>query len=390
MKALVALGLAAALVSTQTYAAEGRVAELSAPTLDAKRTSSYSGAPAGVASTETSLDQSKGELKQHAHASGKAATKTVRAAPMSATRSPYFYFREAASLLLSDRDRDSYHSEFRIRFDADSTVGDVEVYAKLYLRRLGESDWWLYHTTDDFWIDGQSGSDDYFVTTKLEDGFATSEYDVLIDLYESGYSGIVATFGPGDHPALELLPLEEAGLDVPIEISGYGIGDVSTLLITDADRDGYYSRFRITFDPDADFSGQYVYARIWVRAQGGEWIEEFVSEDFLVNSSGAADAYSLTADWISGYPTSLYDVQIDLFDSATDLLAASAGSERSALAQIPLEDQARDRSVSPPSTGTGGGSTSSREDGGGGALSLWWLLGLLPLSIARRGVRKIS
>src|SRR5690606_6370745 len=114
-------------------------------------------------------------------------------------------------------------SEFRIRFDADSSVGDVLVCAKLYLRRVGEPDWLLYHTTDDFWLDGLSGSDDYYVTTTLDDGFATGEYDVLIDLYEVGYSGIVATIDAYDTNALAYLPLEEVGLDVPIELPGYSI-----------------------------------------------------------------------------------------------------------------------------------------------------------------------
>jgi hypothetical protein len=263
-------------------------------------------------------------------------------------------------------------------------VGDALVYAKLYIRRVGDSGAWrLYHTTDEFRIFGQSGTDDYYVDTTLDDGFPTADYDVLIDLYESGYSNAVATLDAYDTSALSYLPLEEVGLDVPFGMSGYSIHDVAATLIIDDDRDGYYSRFRVTFDPDADATGNnYVYAVVWVRPQGGAWIREHESADFRVDASGTADAYSFTADWISGYPTALYDVQIDLYDAATNLLVASAGSERFELSQLPLEDQARDRYISPPSSGSGGYSTSYEE--GGGAISPWYAIALAMLALGRK------
>jgi len=117
---------------------------------------------------------------------------------------------------------------------------------------------------------------------------------------------------------------------------------------------------------------------VWVRPQGGEWIQEHVSDDFLVDSSGAADTYSLTADWVSGYPTAFYDVQIDLRDADTGALVASAGSERPELSRIPLEDQVRDTRVSSPPANGGGGVVTSHEHGGG-ALGGWFALALLML-----------
>ena len=224
----------------------------------------------------------------------------------------------------------------------------------------------------------EDGDDDYFVTTALDDGWPTGDYDVLIDLYESGFSGIVATIGPFDSDALALLPLEETGLDLPIELPGYSIRDVTTTLLIDDDGDGHYSKFRIDFDPDADFDGTFVYAEVWVRPQGGEWIQEHVSDDFLVDASGDADVYSLTADWISGYPTAFYDVQIDLRDADTGALVASAGSERPELSRIPLEDQARDTRVNPPPPNGGGGGVTlarARRRRVGG----WFVLALLML-----------
>jgi hypothetical protein len=375
-------------LSAQAGASEGRLSELSPAVPETDRQSTYLGgrAESQDSNGSASSGERKGMLagKTHVHAKGKAISgKVSRMASMAVSpRASYFYIFDAASTLISNRDDDGYYSEFRVRFDADTDFDDAWVYAKLYLRRNGESDWQLYHISDDFIIDGRSDSDDYFVTTILDAGFPTSEYDVLIDLYESDRDGIVATIEPFDSASLSLLPLEEIGLDVPIEISGYSIEDVSTTLLIDDDGDDHYSKFRITFDPDADFTGALAYVRVWIRARGGEWVEEFVSEDFVVDSTGSADAYAVTIDWVSGYPTSFYDVQIDMYDASTNLLAASAGSERPQLAQIPLEDQSRDRSLSPPVTG-GGGSTSSSERGGGGALTIWWAVGLFLLALGR-------
>ncbi len=368
-------------------AAEGRVSELQAPLLDASRVAKYAEAR-GAAKPSAATKSAKPHGTRAATKT--ASLKSVRPSAAVSARSSDFSFFDAGSVLLADRDDDGFHHEFRVRFDADVVSGDALVYARLYLRRVGDRDWLLYSETDDFRISGQDGDDDYFVTTTLDDGWPTGDYDVLIDLYESGFSGIVATIGPFDSDALALLPLEETGLDLPIELPGYEIGDVAATLLIDDDGDDHYSKFRIDFDPDADFDGTFVYAEVWVRPQGGEWIQEHVSDDFLVDASGDADVYSLTADWISGYPTAFYDVQIDLRDADTGALVAAAGSERPDLSLLPLEDQARDTRVNPPPSNGSGGSTHSREHGGG-ALGGWFVLGLLMLLLwgRLRPVRKV-
>lgn len=373
-------------VNSLANAAEGK--ESAAPvSLDAARKSSYSGAVADAKQSNTASAPKSTKAKSKAHLNSKAVSgKVARGAPQMATRAADFYFYGAWSTLLSDRDQDGYHAEFKVRFDADVNFGDAYVYARLYLRRAGERDWYLYRETDEFYINGQSPGDDYYVTTRLDDGYPTGEYDVLVDLYESGYGDIVATIGPLDSGALSYLPLEEAGLDIPADIPGYSIRSVSTNLFVDDDADGFYSSFSIAFDPDADFADRLVYARIWVRPRGGQWFEEFATEDFWVLAGTQSDRYVLDIDWYDGYPTSLYDVQIDLYDAASDLLLASAGSERPALAQIPLEDQRRDGFISAPTPGSGGNS-SSRE-GGGGAMGLESMLGLLALGLVR-GIRRL-
>jgi len=383
MRRILAIGivvLTSVLAQPGAFAAEGRVAELQAQPLDPQRVSKYveaRGASAPAPQQAAKTHSMRGATKT-------AAMKSVRpSSPAGQAKISDFSFFDASSTLLADRDGDGFHREFRVRFDADVVSGSALVYARLYLRRVGDRDWLLYHETDDFEIFGGDGDDDYFVAATLDDGWPTGDYDVLIDLYESGFSGIVATIGPLDSDALALLPLEEAGLDQPIELPGYSIRGATSQLLIDDDGDGHYSKFRVEFDPDADFDGTYVYAEVWVRPQGGEWIQEHVSDDFLVDSSGAADTYSLTADWVSGYPTAFYDMQIDLRDADTGALVASAGSERPELSRIPLEDQVRDTRVSSPPANGGGGVVTSHEHGGG-ALGGWFVMGLgMLLALAR-------
>ena len=70
-----------------------------------------------------------------------------------------------------------------------------------------------------------------------------------------------------------------------------------------------------------------------------------------------------------------------MYESASGLLVASAGSERPELAEIPLEDQSRDIRPNPPTLGSGGNASSSER--GGGSFAVLWLVLLLGLGVAR-------
>lgn len=238
MKRIIVLTFVAAAVLTQTLASadDGPLLDI-APVIEAGRQATYSGATsAGV----PAADSTKSRLHRNARQKPDGARTLRSPSAAQSTNFSDFYIYDARSTLRADRDNDGYHAEFRIRFDADVLSGDATVYARLYLRRAGEKDWILYHETDDFFISGTRPDDAYYVTTTLDDGYSTDDYDVLIDLYESGYSGIVATLGPQTSGALSYLPLEEVGLDTPIGIPGYRIKDVRTELITDNDHDGHY------------------------------------------------------------------------------------------------------------------------------------------------------
>lgn len=140
-----------------------------------------------------------------------------------------FDFYDAFARLFEDRDYDGFHRSFSVTFDADvySNYPDesVPVYAELYLSRNG-GDWVRYFTTETFYIRGANELDDYEVVTTLADGYGTDHYDVLIDLYEVGYSDVVATISSDDTDDLYALPLESANYDreqeVVVEVEGGG------------------------------------------------------------------------------------------------------------------------------------------------------------------------
>ncbi|MGB1262929.1 MAG: choice-of-anchor H family protein [Cognaticolwellia sp.] len=129
------------------------------------------------------------------------------------------------SQLIEDIDGDGYYQTFSVTFDADilSPVANEQalVYADLYLSENG-GPWELYFSTDDFVITGEDSDDEFEVVTRLDSGYVPTQYDVLIDLYEVGYSDVVATYSSDDTNALYALPLESADYDPEyIEVEYY-------------------------------------------------------------------------------------------------------------------------------------------------------------------------
>lgn len=148
----------------------------------------------------------------------------------------------ATSFLQDDYDGDGFYQTFSVTFDADiysytdNQFG--EVYALLYISKNG-GPWTHYFTTDDFLIEGDTDLDEYEVMTTFLSGYSEDYYDVLIDLYQVGYSDIVATYSSDDSNALYSLTLESADYDEPyvepyieiIEISGGGSMAMLILLL---------------------------------------------------------------------------------------------------------------------------------------------------------------
>lgn len=122
----------------------------------------------------------------------------------------------ASSFLQDDYDGDGYYQTFSVVFDADiysySSNQLGEVYALLYLSKNG-GPWTHYFTTDDFIIESDTDADEYEVITTFLSGYSSNEYDILIDLYQVGYSDVVASYSSDDSNALYALPLESADYD---------------------------------------------------------------------------------------------------------------------------------------------------------------------------------
>jgi len=132
---------------------------------------------------------------------------------VSAQASYAFSIHNAESYLVTDIDQDGYYQEFGVRFDADTEYGAADVYAEMYLS-LDGGPWQHYYSSDVFTIYGDSLDDQYEVVSTLVEGYPPGSYDVLIDLYEVGVEGIVASYSSDDSSSLYGLPLEDNTYDV--------------------------------------------------------------------------------------------------------------------------------------------------------------------------------
>ena len=151
--------------------------------------------------------------------SNKSVLKSKSSNTIQKTNSNYyadFSIYSAVSFLHDDYDGDGFYQTFSVTFDADiysytdNPYG--EVYALLYLSKNG-GPWTHYFTTDTFIIEGESDLDEYEVISTFVSGYTTDHYDVLIDLYQVGYSDVVSSLSSDDTDALYALPIESAEYD---------------------------------------------------------------------------------------------------------------------------------------------------------------------------------
>jgi len=127
-----------------------------------------------------------------------------------------FWIYDADVQLFNDDDRDGFFHGIDLLFDADTIYSAAEVYAVVYLS-LDFGPWNEYGITEDFWIFGASGTDEYVLVTELMSGYPTGDYDLLIELFDAVENSFLTSFGPDETSALSFLPLEDFNRDAPID-----------------------------------------------------------------------------------------------------------------------------------------------------------------------------
>ena len=153
--------------------------------------------------------------------------------------------------------------------------------------------------------------------------------------------------------------------------------EATTDVFADSDADGYYRFLRVQFDVDSIFTEAWVYAEIYVSADGTAWELLYSTDDFEVFGSDPEDDYEVETELVSGYSTGLYDVLIEIYDADTGELVDEFGpNESPEFSLVPLEDSGRDGVILPPPV--------SHDHGGGGAVSWLGLGGLLGAWARRR------
>ncbi len=150
---------------------------------------------------------------KHGTRSGSAKTGSGLASAENLTHD--FWIFDADVILFNDDDNDGFYHGIDLLFDADTIYSAAEVYAVMYLS-LDFGPWNEYGVTEDFWIFGASGTDEYVLVTELMSGYPTGSYDLLIELFDADTNSFLASFGPDDSSALSFLPLEDFNRDAPV------------------------------------------------------------------------------------------------------------------------------------------------------------------------------
>jgi hypothetical protein len=157
------------------------------------------------------------------------------------------------------------------------------------------------------------------------------------------------------------------------------IYDARTDIFADSDGDGYYRFLRVQLDADTIHTYAYVYAEIYLSADGTAWEHLYSTKDFSIWGSDPDDDYEVETELVSGYSTGLYDVLVELYDADTgELLDEYGPNESSLFSLVPLEDSGRDGLIVEPPPVT------VIHESGGGAVSWLGLAALLGALALRR------
>jgi len=292
--------------------------------------------------------RSQDKVDRQSNAAKTAQTKTIISRdkqPQKSANSHEFSFYSSDVFLNFDLDGDGYYSDLTIDFDADYSNGLANVYAIIYTSENG-GPWTQLLVTDSFSI-FSNDADNYSVTSVLNFGYPTGDYDILIDLYEDGISGIVATVGPNDDGDLFALPLEDEAHELSSNTSQ--ISYVASNLTADFDADGFYTDLTLEYDINTAYQGDIVYAEIVLTNTLEGWQEVVSTDNFLLGTQ----TEFIDLSFNSAYPAGWYDVEIHLINVFTGEKIADAAQEYLSLRSLPIESVNNDNFFDlPPTSGT--------------------------------------
>lgn len=251
--------------------------------------------------------------------------------PLISNKSDDFSIHDAWFSLDQDDDGDGYFSEFTLSFDADFNGASADVYAEIYIATPGGA--WQYLTETEVFTIFSDEADEFILSLQLNFDYPTGDYDFLIDLYQAGAEGIVATLDDTDDVDLSRQPLEDKEHELvnPATIINY----VATELSYDEDFDGYYTRMSLEFDVETIDSGRLVFAGVMVT--DSETLESavFATNDFFMGNQTEI----IDIDFVNDFYPSLYDVEIRLLDAITEEVLVYAAQDFSALTKLPIESE---------------------------------------------------
>ena len=250
---------------------------------------------------------------------------------------------DASVFLIGDQDNDGFYSDFDIEMDVDIDSGTANVFAEIYFLN-SNGDWQFLSSTAVFSITDNLASDSFTTAITLVDGFPDNYYDLLIDIYEEGIPGIVATIEASDDADLALVPLEDLNFDSNFNTNELILQQLSMGLFDDYDLDGFYSEFDLEISLENQTFGRRLQAVLYSRDTVTNWFLETSTASVFVNR-GESVTYTISGDWNTGYVTDYYDFLVEIVDVDSGEVVADFGPEYNALFERPMESDDFDSAI---------------------------------------------
>lgn len=273
--------------------------------------------------------------------------------------------------LLTDQDGDGFYHHFRFRFDADTTHLSQALYAKVFMS--DGSDQWKIFESDTFVINAQSGTDVYEISTSLNKGYPTGNYDLILRLYDPVSHELLLEWNWLDDSHLANLYLEDADRDTLYSSTPY-VHSFTTDLSDDFDGDGYFSRLDLRVDVDVPYARSDIRIGVELYDPVSGWESLYLSPKVTIDGSSSHDTESITLELDSGFPEDHYTLRLTVYESLSRaILATESIDQTMPLESLDYEDSDHYRS--------------SSSHGSGGSMGLLGLL-MLPALAAFRWRKK--